>query len=159
MALTGVPVPNRVPPIGPNGLIHPRWLTWFRDLRQEVDSNPSRIDTVSLENQSASIGTTAIPTSSLVAGLYLVMAFTRVTTAATTSSSLQVDITATDDSVSYTQTGTAITGNTTSTTGRDFFFLSVDGASPVSYSTTYASVGATSMVYKLDLALMLIAGA
>jgi hypothetical protein len=159
MALTGAPFPSRVPPILPgSGLFHPRWVTWLRDLRQEVDANPSRVETVSLENQSASISTTPIPTGALVAGLYQVLVFTRITTPGTASSSLRVDVTATDDAISYTQLGTAITGNTTATTGRDIFFLSVDGASPVSYSTTYATSGATAMVYKLELALMLIAG-
>lgn len=160
MALTGPPFPSREVPIDPaTGLFQQRLLTWFRNLRQEVDLNPTRVTTpVSLSAQNASISTTAIPTPSLNAGLYQITYFARVTTAATSSSSLTVTFTATDDSVSYSVSGTAITGNTTATTGTGTFLMRVDGASPVSYSTTYATSGATAMVYKLDIVLTLVAG-
>lgn len=158
MALTGPPFPSREPPIdAATGLFQLRWLTWLRGLREQVDLNPSRITTVSLANQNASIGTTAIPTSTLVAGLYQAQYFARVTTAAVTSSSLTVTFTATDDAQSYSLSGTAITGNTVDSTGTGTFLLSVDGASPVSYSTTYASNGAGQMVYKLEIVLTLVA--
>lgn len=158
MALSGPPFPSREQPLDAGtGLFQPRLLTWFRDLRQQVDLNPARITRVSRATQSASISTTAIPSETLVDGLYQVLTFTRVVRAATTSSSLRVDMSGTDNSVSYTQQGTAITGNTTATTGRDLFFLRISGASPISYSTTYASVGGTTMAYDLEIVLMLIA--
>jgi hypothetical protein len=54
-----------------------------------------------------------------------------------------------DGGVSCTHTGAAITGNTTATYQEDVITMDVDSSGPIRYSTTYASVGAPTMQYKL----------
>jgi hypothetical protein len=114
---------------------------------------PQRLSTVELTSQSASIAATAIPVGSLSSGLYRVSYYTRVTTAATTSSSLTFSLSFTDDAITVALAGTAMTGNTTSTAQSGTYLLQMDANSPITYSTTYASVGATSMQYKLSVVL------
>lgn len=108
---------------------------------------------VALTGQTASIGVTSIPTSSLGSGLYRVSFYTRITTAAGVSSSLSIGIHWTDGGISCSLSSAALTGNTTSTVGTGTALISIDGASPVSYSTTYASVGAPVMAYSLSVVL------
>lgn len=108
---------------------------------------------VVLTAQSASIGVTSIPAASLAGGLYRVTYWARVTTAAGTSSSLSVTLSWTDSGVACSKAFTAVTGNTTATTDSNSYLVNIDGASPISYSTTYASVGAPAMIYALSLTL------
>ena len=96
---------------------------------------------------------TALPLASIPAGIYRVSYYARITTPATVSSSLIVTISHTDRTIALTQSASAITGNTITTTQFGTLVLRVDRNSPVSYSTTYASVGATPMAYALDLAI------
>ncbi len=107
----------------------------------------------SLTAQTASIGVTAIPTSSLASGLYRVTYYVRVTTAAAVSSSIIVSFHWTDGGVSCSVASTALTGNTTSTVGTGSALINIDASTPISYSTTYASVGAPAMAYALYLTL------
>src|SRR5204863_5568747 len=104
----------------------------------------------SLTGQSASISTTAIPMGTIAAGLYRVQWEARITTPGTVSSSLTITISYTDDGVSCSQSGAAITGNTTSTVQSGVILVESDQTVPISYATTYASAGATAMVYKLN---------
>lgn len=110
-------------------------------------------DPVSLTGQTASIAVTAIPTASLASGLYRATYYVRVTTAAGTSSSIDVSFHWTDGGVSCSVTSAALTGNTTSTLGTGSALINIDAATPVSYSTTYASVGAPVMAFSLFLTL------
>lgn len=156
MAFQGAPFPSREVPLEPETrLFVPALLTWFRNIRQAIDATPSQITTpVTLTAQSASIGVTPIPSDPLAPGLYSVTYYARITTAAVTSSSLTVTLFWTDGGVSCTHAFTALTGNTVSTTGSDSYLLRIDQATPISYSTTYASNGAGEMVYSLDLVLL-----
>jgi len=43
-----------------------------------------------------------------------------------------------------------MTGNTTATVGSLTFLVRVDKATAITYATTYVSVGATAMQYRLD---------
>lgn len=124
------------------------WLAWFRDLRADVDASPATFTPVVLEEQNASIGTTAIPTDGdLSEGFYRVTVYQRITTVAVTSSSLATTISWTDGGVSCSFTGAALTGNTTATVGSFTFMMRSDAAAPISYATTYASNGAGQMEY------------
>jgi hypothetical protein len=49
--------------------------------------------------------------------------------------------------------GAAMTGNTTTTVQNATQVLQIDGSTPVTYATTYASSGATAMVYELTVLL------
>lgn len=108
---------------------------------------------VSLTAQTASIGVTSIPTTSLASGLYRVGFYYRITTAAGTSSSILVTFHWTDGGISCSLASAANTANTVSTVDTAFALLSIDASTPISYSTTYASVGAPAMAYSLSLTL------
>ena len=131
-------------------------VDWLLEQQQRSQDSPERVATVSLTAQSASIGVTAIPSATLTAGTYRVSTFFRVTTAATTgaaTSSLLVTITFTSGGITCTFSGTARTGNTTATVDSNVFYLLIDGSTPISYSTTYASNTAGQMQYLLEIAL------
>lgn len=134
-------------------LLLPRvWIDWFTALTIQVERNPERLQTVELEQQGSSIGTTPIPLDVLSEGLYRLTYYLRITRAATTSSSLSVTFGWTDGAVSCAfSTPAAVTGNTTNTVRGDTILVRSDQAAPLTYATTYASVGATSMQYSLDI--------
>ena len=148
------PMPARDAMTDPKtGLIRRTWQVWLRNLTTTVNDAPVRIQTVSVSGQAASIGTTSIPASSLSAGLYRVTWYLRITRAAATSSSVTVSFGWTDDTVTMSLSGAAVTGNTTTTSQTGTALLSVDNASPVTYATSYTSVGTPAMQYALDLTL------
>lgn len=154
MAATSAPFPAKDPIADRKTLtITKEWITWFTDLLTSVDASPSRLQTVELSAQGASIGATAIPLGALGVGLYRVTYAARITRAATTSSSLTVTIQWTDHTVNLTQAGAPMTGNTPATYQTGTYLLRIDSSTPILYSTTYASVGATSMQYQLDIVL------
>ena len=133
------------------------WVKYFQSQSDTLKLSPSVASTpVSVTAQAASIGITAIPTSTLAGGLYRVSYYARITRAATVSSSLIVTIGWTETGVSLIQSGAAIIGNTTASNQNGTLFLQVDASSPVTYATTYASVGATTMQYKLVVSLEVI---
>lgn len=132
------------------------FIDWMTALTTSVETSPSTYTPVSLTGQGASIGTTAIPTATLSEGLYRVTWSARITTPATTgaaTSSLTVTLGWTDQGLACTVSGTAMTGNTTTTTQSGTQMVRVDGASPITYATTYASNTAGQMRYRLDLVL------
>ena len=129
--------------------------TWMKYLQTQTDAiakSPSRMTTVSLPVQSANVVTTSL-VGDVQGGLYRLTYYARITQAATTSSSLIVSFAFTESGVSLSFDGTAITGNTPTTVGSESFMIRVDQTSPITYATTYASVGATTMQYRLDLSI------
>jgi hypothetical protein len=147
------PMPARDAMIDREGIVRRTWQVWFRNLTNTVNDAPSRIQTVSLVSQSASIGATSIPSTTLTAGLYRVTWYLRISTAAATSSSVTVTVGWTDDTVTMSLSGAAVTGNTTTTSQTQTSLLAVDNASPVTYATVYSSVGSPVMQYALDITL------
>jgi hypothetical protein len=131
-------------------LITKVWENWFRAMANRIQSSAFlAITTISLTARTASIGLTSlIPSAS---GLYRVSYRMRVTTAAGVSSSIQLTITTTDGGVTCTNSSTAYTGNVTNAPQTGSFVVRCDSASPLSYSTTYASNPATVMQHSLDL--------
>lgn len=130
------------------------WIPYMQS-QNSISSTAIRQNTspIALSAQAASIGTTSIPTSSLSSGLYRVSYYCRITTAASVSSSLIVSFTWTDGGISCSLSSAALTGNTTSTVGTGTALISIDASSPISYSTTYDSVGAPAMAYSLYITL------
>ena len=147
------PMPARDAMIDEEGIVRRTWQVWFRNLTNTVNEAPSRIQTVSLVSQSASIGTTSIPSTTLTAGLYRVTWYLRISTAAGTSSSVTLTLGWTDDTVTMSLSGAAVTGNTTTTSQTQTSLLAVDNASPVTYATVYSSAGSPAMQYALDITL------
>ena len=124
---------------------------WLLSLADRINRTPEVLQTVTVTGQSASIATTTISVLSLPQGVYRLSAAARVTTAATTSSSLLVTFGWTQ-AVACTAASAAVTGNTTATTVSFAVVVRADEASNLQYATTYASSGGTAMVYRLDVA-------
>lgn len=135
------------------------WLAWFRDLSNQVNAAPFRVQTVSLVGQGAAIPTTSLPIASLPTGLYRVTFALRVTRAATTSSSATVTIGWPDGTIACTQAFAAVTGNTTATVQSGTVLVRADNDGPITYAVAYASVGGTSMQFALDVCVEAIPGA
>lgn len=145
---------SRLPPIA----INKRWFQWLSNLGIGVDKRAERLSAPKqLTGQAASIGTTGLPLPSVSRGLYRVSYYARITTPASTSSSLEVTLSWTDGSIALSQTFAAITGNTTATSQSGTLFVRSDAAAPLSYATTYSSSGATPMQYRLDITVELVA--
>jgi hypothetical protein len=136
------------------GMLTEPWVDWFRHLTGAIDDAPQHLNTVTLTTQAASIGATDMSDGAIAAGLYRVTYYARITQAATTSSSLTVTLGWTDGGAGPGFSGAAMTGNTTTTVQSETFMLRTDARAAINYSTTYASVGATPMQYRLDIVLM-----
>jgi hypothetical protein len=89
----------------------------------------------------------------LDAGTYRISYYARITRAATVNSSLTIDFDWVDGGVTQTFTGAAMVGNTTTTHQELSFPIVIDQLTAVRYTATYASAGATSMQFKLYIAL------
>ena len=127
------------------------WLRWLNGLAVDVDEKPARKAVRNLSAQGASIATTALPIGTIHAGLWRVSYNARISRAAGTSSSLEVTISWTQNTIAMSSTGAAIIGNTTATHQFGTLILRVDAATPISYATTYGSVGVPTAQYSLDL--------
>ena len=125
------------------------WYGWLIDFIQRVQSGAQVLKVVSLTTQTATIPTTQIPLPSLAGGVYRVSWYARITTPASISSSLTVNLAWTESAVALSASGAAMTGNTITTVQSAGFVMQIDPATALSYSTTYASVG-TPMAYLLD---------
>ncbi len=125
------------------------WAKHIDDWIATDNLKPTKLHDVKAEAQGASIGATDVSDGTLAAGLYRLSYYMRVTRAASTSSSLQFEVTWTDGGVAQAETFTAITGNTTGTHQFGTMLIRSDKNSPVRYATTYASTGATTMLYAL----------
>lgn len=153
MSFTSAPFPAKDAIADASGKPTRVLIDWATSVQGSVDASPSRRYTVTVTGQTASIGTTAIPAGALAAGLYRISYWARVTTAATTSSSLTVSAIVTSGAAVCTLADTALTGNTTASASSQTWLVKIDAATPVSYAAIYASVGATAMRYELSVTL------
>ena len=132
-------------------------IDWTTALTDDVNAAPARLRTDAVVLQTASIGTTVFAVGALGAGLYRVSWYARITRAASAASSLTLILGWTESGLPLSLSGiTAIgdgvlTGNTTGTVGTGTVLLRIDAGSPITYATTYSSIGATTMEYRLDL--------
>lgn len=124
---------------------------WLLSLTQRIQASTGALNVVTLTGQAASIGATSFGT--LPAGLYEVTWYARITQAATTSSSLTVTMGWTESGITLAKSFPAITGNTTGTVDSGTFMVRNDSNTLINYSTTYATVGATPMQFRIDLVL------
>lgn len=122
---------------------------WLLSLADRLNTTPNIVASATGSTQSAAISATAFTVPSVIPGLYRLSMAARITRAATTSSSLTVTFGWTQ-AVACTSSSVAMTGNTTSTTGTYTVLIRVDQDSSMTYATTYASSGGTSMQYRFD---------
>ena len=139
----------------PTGIISNAWYEYFLQAQDRLNAGADTLTTVfdSVINQSAAIPTTSIPLTTLSVGLYRVSTYARITQAASTSSSLTVTLGWEDGTVACTSSGSALTGNTTATTGSQSVVIRSDADGSVTYATAYSSSGGTAMQYRLDIVL------
>lgn len=136
------------------GLATDPWIKWLQSSQQSLQSTPRIFTNVIETTQSASIATTAFPNAQISGGLYRLTYSAQITRAATTSSSLEVTfLWSSQDGTSQTATSAAMTGNTVTTVQSGSILINSDVNTPLSYSTTYASVGAVTMQYTVSFVL------
>jgi len=123
---------------------------WLLSMVDRLNGTPQTLDTVQASTQAASISATNFEILSVLPGVYRLSMGARISRAATTSSSLTVTFGWTSGGVSCTTSSTAMTGNTTATVGSLTILVRVDEATAITYATTYASAGGTTMQYSLD---------
>lgn len=128
-------------------LITSPWADSLSQLTTSLGTVPQRVASASPTAQTASIGLTTLPTSGS-SGVFVFTYHADITVPASVSSSLIVTLTYTQNGVAKSKAWPAITGNTNSTVDSQTWMPVVDANTPISYSTTYASVG-TAMQYGL----------
>lgn len=119
---------------------------WLLALTARIATSGHLSTPATVSGGTGSIGVTPIGVA-VSAGVYRLSYYTRITRAATTSSSVTVTISWTDGGVACSKSFTAVTGNTTATTGSETYLVRADGGTNISYAVTYASVGGTSMIF------------
>lgn len=131
------------------GLLGDSWANYLGLMAQNVSQANTRLSSASLVDQEASISPTDLSGGALRAGFYRVHYYMRVTRAATIGSSLTFTLSWDDLGVTQTESGAAETGNTTTTNQTGTFTFYSDATSPITFATTYASGGITTMQYRL----------
>lgn len=132
------------------GTVGDKWIDYFTANAAAIDAAPSRQNSITLTDQSASIAATDMSGGSLAAGLYLITWYVRISQASGGTSSLTVAFDWADRSTTITTSGAAVTGNAVNTFSSGSFgtvMIRVDANSPVRYATTYASTGVPVMKY------------
>jgi hypothetical protein len=150
MALNPPPMPIDTPLVGKDRLMDWLWVQFFTSRDQRIESASQTVTTVALSTQAASIAATPINVSN-AAALYRVNIYHRITRAATVSSSSELTIAWTEGGQALTKVYTALTANTVTTVQQEVTPVRVDANTSFTYAITYASVGATSMQFYLEL--------
>ena len=130
---------------------------WLLSLSDRINATPEILASVKASTQAASISATSFSILSVSPGLYRLSMSARISRAATTSSSLIVTFGWTAGGVSCTTASPAMTGNTTATVGSLTVLARVDEATAITYATTRATAGGTTMQYDLDVSCELVA--
>lgn len=142
-------------PIPPDPVVIPgawtvtnSWFDWLLNLATLIVQTARRLKTVALDDQSDSIGATALLAGN-PGGRYRVTVFLHITQAASVDSSILATIgfTVGGDACSL-STANLIT-NTTDSVVSESFLVEHDQAVALTYATTYTSVGGTPMEYSI----------
>lgn len=104
-----------------------------------IANAPQFYPAVSLTNQNAAIALTPIPLPSLTTGAYRITWYLEKTTADGVSSSVTLTITWTHNTKTLSLSGAALTLDSTTAVQSNSIMVLIDAASPISYSTAYAS--------------------
>ena len=151
MAVQPPPLPVETPLVETNRQMNWFWVQYFTARDQRIEASADTVVDARLSAQAASIGATPLSIGTS-AGLFRVSVMANITRAATVSSSLAVTIAWTQDGVAKSKAYPAITGNTTATYLAESAPVRIDPNTSLTYATTYASVGATTMQYSLEVA-------
>lgn len=133
------------------GNITDPWVKWLQFSQDTLQATPRIFTNVTETAQSASISTTPFPNAQISGGLYRLSYTAQITQVATTSSSLTISFLWTSqDGTSQIVTSAAMTGNLLTTVQSGTLVVNSDVNAPISYSTTYGSVGAQAMQYTVS---------
>ena len=138
----------------PKMVISHAWLLALSESQATVNTSPLRKAHVSLQSQTTSLGTTALPLLTVEPGIWRVSIMARIRVESGGTSSLIVTILWTCRTVAQSEATTALTANTTTTRtdpSEATLIIRSDAEQPISYATTYASSGSPAMTYDLDL--------
>lgn len=128
------------------------YLQYLQGQEQRTTQTAQRLLRITKTAQVASIGITPFPLPVLSAGLYRVSAWLRVTIADGVTSSILASIHSTDGAIACLEAMPAYAGNAVNRPQSRVFVVRVDGATALSYSTTYVSGGGgPAMTYDLEL--------
>lgn len=144
--------PPLISPIaeGRRELMQTDWQKYQLAINTVLASSPTLYSAkIALTNQNTSLGTTNIPLPTLAQGDYVFFYYSRVTVPDGVSSSLIVRLRWTEGAVSLVLSGAAMTGNSTTTVQSGSVPVFIDGATPLAFSTTYASNTPGAMRYTL----------
>lgn len=145
--------PNQLAAKLPKFRLGDAFTRYFSDQNARVEQTAERVDAFTpLVDQAASIATTPIPIQDVVKGVYRISVTVRVTRPGTVSSAIQVTLTWQERGITQTESTSNLNGNLTTTREGKTFVIRADADTPISYSTTYATAGATAMQYSLDIA-------
>lgn len=127
------------------------WLNWlYNAITVRLGLAIFRFGSVAqLTAQTTSLGATPLTAGTLSAGRYRISIYARITTADLVSSSLTVTIGWIESGQALTISGSAITGNATTSVQAFSVVLEVDGNSALTFSTAYVSNTPGQMVYRL----------
>lgn len=121
----------------------------FTNLNTSTLVAPTYATPIGLTAQAASIASSPVVSSAQI-GTYRVTYYAVVTRAASSSSSILVTI-AWTDAAAQTLASSSGTGNTVGTFIQGSLILKVPAVSDITYTTTYATSGATTMLYSLNI--------
>ena len=124
------------------GKITRQWLDYLISLGTAIVQSVSRIAEASITDEDATISPVDVTTGLIAAGKYEFTYYASITREAGTSSSLEVTLDWTDRGNAKSYTGPAIVDGAVTDSQFGGGLIRVDGASPVRYSTVYASAGA-----------------
>lgn len=146
IVLPNIPTDNDL--VTSNKRMTDAWVKWLVFLLQIIQTSVTQFSRVRQTDLSASLGVTNFPSGLLASGLYRLTVTAKVTRPATTSSSLQVHLHATDGAAVQFDSA-AVTSNALGTIVTLTALVEAVQAATLGVSATYASAGATPMLYKL----------
>jgi len=143
------PLAAKLPPL----IISHTWLLALSESQNVVNTSPLRKAHISLQSQTASIGTTALPLLTVAPGIWRISIMARIRVPSGGTSSLIVTLLWTCRTVGQSESTTALTANTTTTRtdpSEATLILRSDANQPISYAATYSSTGSPAMSFDLD---------
>lgn len=133
-----------------DGKLVDSWRAWFGRMPDTLEAIPSRLNYVSLSNQTASIATTDFRGGDLLHGLYRLTYYLRIKGSG--GGSVYVTLRWTDGGVAFSFAGSAasLVSEETDDYSSETILVRIDGGTAVTYETTYDDLGT---FYNLDLTL------
>lgn len=144
------PLAEKLPPL----IISQTWLLALTEGQRVIDTSPVRKAHVSLQSQTTSLGTTALPLLTVEPGIWRISIMARIRRPSGGTSGLIVTISWTCRTEAQSEPTTDLTGNTTTTRtdpSEATLIIRSDADQPISYSATYASSGSPVMSFDLDI--------